>query len=563
MTVLNMTDRARRTVSSMLWSAWADAVGFVSELTDEAGLVRRLEGRGPLTGPVTWSRKIGGRAGVFAELPAGTYSDDTQLRLAVGRAIGPNGFDVEAFARVELPVWPAYALGGGRASKAAAVGMSRARAAWFANFFPGWTDAGGNGAAMRIQPHVWAAGDLAGREWVADVIRDAVITHGHPRALTGAVLMGHALAHALNTGTPPGAKQWPELLAATRDAVEVFETEPQLSMYWVPRWNQQTSARFDREWSSTVDELERMLEQASAHLEQLAVPGSESVAVDNPAHAAYSMLCEDLGLREDATRGSGTATVAAALALAAAMPTDPQRVTRIAANAIGTDTDTIATMAAAICGAGRPDSPPCGVQDEEYLRAEAHRLTQIAAGAATEMFAYPDLLHWIPPRAQLDATGMVEGRPALAGLGFLEPLAGSWDNKDVTWTWVRTDFGQSMLLRHRTDLPELPAHAHPRRPDAQTGPPPTRRDVAPRAPEADIVEPRPPRSAPVRGSVDVDDMLAWVVHRRLDDQALGYALRRVAQIGTLEQLIAFTTTARAEIRRNRLGHTPHENPAGE
>src|SRR6185437_7951231 len=111
--------RLSRTVGSMLWAAWADALGFISELTDDAGLRRRLQGK-PLTEPVQWTRRIGGKFGVEMTLPSGCYSDDTQLRLATARAVHGAGFDVEAFARIELAIWPAYALGGGRATKAAA-----------------------------------------------------------------------------------------------------------------------------------------------------------------------------------------------------------------------------------------------------------------------------------------------------------------------------------------------------------------------------------------------------------------------------------------------------------
>lgn len=103
--------------------------------------------------PVEWKRWVGGRGGVEALLSAGCHSDDTQLRLAVGRAIGPSGFDVEAFSKVELPVWP-YALGGGNSTKLAATNLGKTNAVWFSNYHEGWLKSGGNGAAMRVQPHV-------------------------------------------------------------------------------------------------------------------------------------------------------------------------------------------------------------------------------------------------------------------------------------------------------------------------------------------------------------------------------------------------------------------------
>jgi ADP-ribosylglycohydrolase len=185
----------------MLWAAYADALGFISELVDERGVRRRTRGA-TLDHLMPWVRRVGGRGGVDVELPAGCWSDDTQLRMAVSRAVTSNGFDVESFARIELPVWPSYALGGGRASKAAAQSLAKPDSLWYANTYDGWTDAGGNGAAMRIQPHVWASRNL-GDGFQADVFANAVCTHGHPRAIAGALFHAATLAHCLRVGRPP------------------------------------------------------------------------------------------------------------------------------------------------------------------------------------------------------------------------------------------------------------------------------------------------------------------------------------------------------------------------
>ena len=106
----NPVGRETRVSRSALWAAYGDALGWISELTDAAGLTRRTQGA-PLDKPIAWKRRIGGRSGVTVALPRGCYSDDTQLRLATGRAIRSDGFDVEAFAKVELPLWLSYGLG--------------------------------------------------------------------------------------------------------------------------------------------------------------------------------------------------------------------------------------------------------------------------------------------------------------------------------------------------------------------------------------------------------------------------------------------------------------------
>ena len=128
--------------------------------------------------------------------------------MAVSRSVNGHGFDVETFARIELPVWLSYALGAGRASKAAAKNLGKPRTLWYANTYSGWVNAGGNGAAMRIQPHVWASPNLDG-DYMLDVIVDAVCTHGHPRALVGACFHAagaRALPQHRRSAGPPGVR---------------------------------------------------------------------------------------------------------------------------------------------------------------------------------------------------------------------------------------------------------------------------------------------------------------------------------------------------------------------
>src|ERR1051325_5729055 len=203
--------------SSAFWAAYGDALGFISEITDEAGLRRRLNGR-PLEETVVWKRKVGGPFGMFIDLPAGCYSDDTQLRLATARSIrGASDFDVEAFAKIELPVWLSYDLGAGTSTKAAAASLASRNTNWFSNFFSKgktrYVAGGGNGAAMGIQPHVWSARQLRNpRSYLRDVIRNTVATHGHPRAILGAAFHAVCLAYALDSRQVPDPRLWRDLV---------------------------------------------------------------------------------------------------------------------------------------------------------------------------------------------------------------------------------------------------------------------------------------------------------------------------------------------------------------
>ncbi|MBB5980569.1 ADP-ribosylglycohydrolase family protein [Kribbella solani] len=580
MTPASRRDRevTARVRSSMLWSAWADALGFITELTDERGVKRRA-GAPVVAEAIAWKRRVGGRFGVQMPLPAGCYSDDTQLRLAVARAITPRGFDVEAFARVELTVWPAYALGGGRASKAAAANLTKVSTPWFGNFFDGWHAAGGNGAAMRIQPHVWAAArpDRADAH-LLEVIADAVTTHGHPRALVGAVFHALCLGHALRHGEVPQPEVWPALLDSTDHAVKLIDEHPQLASVWRPTWEQTTGSPLDLAWRETVEECRELLEPARAVSIDLGLCSGDREA----AREVYAAFARQTGLADPATRGSGTATVCAALALAAGFRGDPKGCAIVAANELGTDTDTIATMAAALVGAASASPFTETALDTPYLEHVAARLADIACGGSGEDgFGYPDLLEWTPPRAQLDAVGLVNGQLGLAGIALLDvaPDVVS-DGRGGYWRWTHSSLGASFLVKHRDQPKPLADSQRPVDPGRRLQPikisskrratSPENSDSQPMlyetdkvsaaqtaTPEADHVAdgsmsglPLGDRSMRGGSPVDVDQILNWVVAHGNDkdqvvrDQALGYAVRRIIETGTLEQLIAFTTALR-------------------
>ncbi|MFG6402502.1 ADP-ribosylglycohydrolase family protein [Microbacterium sp. P04] len=532
-----MTDATyrERVTASMLWAAWADAVGFISELTDEQGLRRRTSGR-PLENTLDWKRRVGGQYGVQAPLPAGTYSDDTQLRLAVSRSISEHGFDVEAFARVELPVWPAYALGGGRASRAAAAAMAKANATWHTNFYDGWTNSGGNGAAMRIQPHVWAAGHED--TYIVPLLRDVVVTHGHPRAIVGAVLHSVALAYSLRQPSAPTVSDWSRLLNATYRAVRFFSEDRDLASIWVPAWERETGRSFREAWDEAVNECSDLLEHGSQFVTEAHQSGTDH-------HEAYRRMVEQMGLTDKKTLGSGTATVAAAMALAGAFSDRPEYATVLAANAVGTDTDTIATIAAAIIAAAAPQPLPGPVQDEGYLREEAERLSSIAEQKSSRIFPYPDLLKWRPPQSQFDAVGTGDGRLALAGLGWLEPMDKPIQSRDAAWSWMRTSVGMTVLVKHRPEPRELPAGNWPV--SLRSGPQ-FRQESLPQVQTLFDDEPSTvtDRAGPVSAKgaptsvdhplVNLDAIFEQLREGGCDDESIGRALRLVATGGSRDQM---------------------------
>lgn len=538
-------DRTARIRSSMLWGAWADALGFISEMTTASNLKRRTRGR-PLDEPFDWSRQVGGRSGVRVDLPAGTYSDDTQLRLCTSRAISSNGFDVEAFAKVELSVWPSYALGGGRASRAAAASIGKQQSTWATNFFDGWHNSGGNGAAMRIQPHVYASAEYSTGEYLDDVIRNAVVTHGHPRGIAGAVLHAASLAFTLEQHRVPESNDWSQLLATVASSITAFERVPELETYWLPQWEAITRTEFRSVWYATVQELDDMLSAVEPSLKLLRTNSDDKEKVIY----AYSGLIDSLNLTTPENRGSATATTVAALALAGALPSHPSHAAQVAAAILNTDTDTIASMACSLVGAAAPCLLTSPVQDEHYLSAEADRLSQISHGRKVAGFPYPDLLKWKAPKSAIDCVGTVDGELEMAGLGRITSRT---DGKselhasgDAVWRWVETSFGSTMLIKSRVNPHELPPGnvSRPRTTSPADEVPPV--DSAP-----DQLTFDSPRSPSGSRPLDLGEVTRWVEQNNFSDRALGYALRRIAQNGSNPQMREFIDYVQTKVRTKR------------
>jgi ADP-ribosylglycohydrolase len=400
-----------------------------------------------MQGTIAWRRRVGGMFGPDVTFPVGAYSDDTQLRLSTSRSIRGDGFfDVESFAKIELPVWLNYALGAGRGSKLAAANLALRESTWSQNFYKNaqsvYWQGGGNGAAMRIQPHVWAAKNLLGATFIPNVVRDTVCTHGHPRAIAGAAIHALLLAYALDSGTIPEPHQWAQFSEACDIAFAALTEDDELSFVWVPNWERlsgqslaQAFADVKLEWVESAMRAEKLCTSSKAD------------------EKTYRSVLEALGGYHPAERGSGLKTPLYALLLAwltRDMP--PERGILLAANTFGSDTDTIGTMAGALLGAVVDTEPHEQIQDEDYIRAEASRLFRIGQGKKERSFQYPDILEWAAPRAQRDTWLVTSEGPALAGLGRVEPFGEVYfaeKGTEMEWQWCRTSFGQTLLAKRK------------------------------------------------------------------------------------------------------------------
>lgn len=440
-----------RIISSALWAAYGDALGFISEFADSSGLKKRI-GQSSVSSLVEWRRRIGGMYGPESTLLAGCYSDDTQLRLATGRAIRGDGtFDVEVFAKIELTVWPCYALGGGRGTKAASANLQRQDINWFSNFFSSkqseFTKCGGNGAAMRIQPHVWASTNRKiPKNYILDVIRNSICTHGHFRGILGSVFHALCLAAALDRGTEPGPNVWKEVIGIFKIISNVMRNDMFIGKFWVPTWENKCGKTIE----FAIDEISK---ECISDIDAICRTN------DTDLPTLYAKAINNIGGNKRETAGSGTKTAILASYLAWLYRSEsPVDTIRTAANAFGSDTDTIATMAGAIAGACKGSIPKETVLDAAYITSEAERLSRISEGFIENEFAYPNILSWAPPKSQLDAVGRVENDIAIAGLGRVKPLAEipPSSSTDSLWQWYTLPFGQTILAKRRQELRTLP-----------------------------------------------------------------------------------------------------------
>lgn len=439
-------------VNSSLWATAGDALGWITELSRGVEEVRRRTGSGKVTKPVKWQRFIGGNSGVMVDLPAGTYSDDTQLRLCVSRSIRGNGdFDVEAFAKVEVPSWQGYCLGAGVGSKAAAVNLSNQNVNWYSNFFDKkgkggkkYTEAGGNGAAMRIQPHVWSANGSRD-EMIVRVMRDAIVTHGHPHGFCGAVFHALCIWHALSEREMPSIEIADEFIECIGRLPSILKHDRELTDFWKQSWEIQFG-------SSLEDAVDAFKREALNDI-SLVRPAFESKGFLDYRDADFHDILTRLKCLTGKYRGSGFKTALAALLLAMLYSADDIADALIlVANELECDTDTIATMSGAILGILARGKPEWKIQDSEYVASQARRMACIASGENADSFRYPDLSRWKPPINQSDAVVMSEGSFVLRGIGKLEPQSREYVSRSSVWQWFRLPFGQSVLGKRRSGV---------------------------------------------------------------------------------------------------------------
>lgn len=366
--LFSITDKA---IGAFLGASCGDALGWPNERAGRS--LSKTKARTSLISFQQWSRRSGGRFYPYEEIiKAGDYSDDTQLILCLSRSRlqGENWW--QYWTQVELPFWTLYERGGGGATKRAADAWLDGRAPWSAqrntSDIRRYFEAGGNGVAMRVLPHVVYGKDCDSFSAIAsNIFIDGITTHGHPRALLGALAYGYALWKSIRRQAPlPYGALVDELITE----LHVWSNLPNLkgefdSWLSSAKLNVQN---YNSIWQETVIELKDALLLCQRELAKGALVFEEEVL-------------EQLKCFDGKVSGSGTVAAVASVFLASRYAPDPINGVLKAAFAFGSDTDTIASMTGGllglVCGADWLSSLAQQVQDSKYLTRIAQQLLDL------------------------------------------------------------------------------------------------------------------------------------------------------------------------------------------
>ncbi|WP_318452154.1 ADP-ribosylglycohydrolase family protein [Photobacterium leiognathi] len=442
-----MTDiRHQATIRSALWAAYGDALGFITELSKDKSTIKHRSGLERIESLVPWRRVLGGMYGTSVNLVSGCYSDDTQLRLSTSRAINGQGFfDVEAFAKFELTVWQTYALGAGRGTKAATQSLTQKSKNWFNNFFTAkdiiYTNVGGNGAAMRIQPHVWAAQELSNsKSFQTDVVKNSITTHGHPRGIAGAFFHAASLATLLK-GSQLTMDKLVSIAESCADIPQIIYADEYLSNIWLPEWEDLSETNIEQAFKKVSNEILNDLTIAKDWL--------------NSPQEDYDKLINDLNLNLPTERGSGTKTaLVASLLVLNLNKSSIKQIMNDVVNQLDSDTDTIATMFGALAGVVVDERPNETVQDENYIINEASRLYNLSQEKDVSCFTYPDLLNWVPQRSIVSNVTLKNNKLVLNGFGTIKPISKPFNGrqKGHYYQWFEVSQGFTALIKVKSDF---------------------------------------------------------------------------------------------------------------
>jgi ADP-ribosylglycohydrolase/catechol 2,3-dioxygenase-like lactoylglutathione lyase family enzyme len=434
--------------AALVGAAAGDALGWPQEL--RGGRVGGRRNTAPGIAFQEWSRRAGGRFLSHEErVRPGEYSDDTQLLICTARSILQREAWLQQFVQNELPAWSVYQRGAGGATKRAAQAWASGTAPWSENFPEDdrkrYFQAGGNGVAMRIMPHVaTASSQKSFADLKAAILLNGIATHGHPRALIGAVLYGYVAWVALRQcDTLP----YGMLIDAALEDEREWATLPQIQLFpeeWKSSWSRSGNVGLDGLWDQTARETIDLLRKARRGIQ------AGALAIDED-------VLRELGCFDPAVNGAGTISSAGAIYLASKYAPDPANGLIEAAFARGADTDTLASMTGAILGliSGMEWlSSTAGIlEDSEYLQRLSSELLSTPVGptrsaridARDRSADLKQFMVNLQGAALEDRIWIPDGR--VGTIKLIEPIStGSQSLSGSHWT-VRTADGQTLHIK--------------------------------------------------------------------------------------------------------------------
>lgn len=284
---------------------------------------------------VEWTRSSNNPRWHDEKILPGEYSDDTQLTLSVARSIITGDWE-RFFAEKELPFWLRYERGGGSALLKAAKTLKRGSLPWQSDYARDYFNAGGNGAAMRILPHVIAAAEKPDiQKLMLDVAKNTRITHGHPRAFLGAACYAYALDYLLKKDS---VLEYGELVGAILDGQTAWGAVPDSGVFgdWIYTAQRFCNYDFSTEWASSLERMAARLKYIQGSLKKGLILDDKKVLTELECFAKAN--------------GAGDVATLAAIYLSSRYANNPSLGIKIPAFSFGADTDTIASMTGGLLG---------------------------------------------------------------------------------------------------------------------------------------------------------------------------------------------------------------------
>jgi ADP-ribosylglycohydrolase len=302
---------------------------------------------------VEWTRRCGRLYWHNERILPGEYSDDTQMTLSVARSIIAGNWE-EALIK-ELPFWLKYERGGGRALLKAEKTRKKGLLLWKSNYTHDYFNAGGNGAVMRILPHVIATVNTPDiTTLMENVIKDSIITHGHSRAILGATCYAYALNYLMRKDS---VLEYGELVSAVLDTQNIWGAFPDSDKF--ANWIKAASRNSDytNEWKLVLANMVKQLEFIKVSLKK-------------------GLMLEDISILTQLecftkVNGAGDVAILAAIYLVSRYANNPSLGIKVPAFSFGADTDTIASITGGLlgmlCGTNWIHTEWKMVQDYDYI----------------------------------------------------------------------------------------------------------------------------------------------------------------------------------------------------